>query len=113
MVDTISLLLAAVTAALLVSATRLVVGFNRRMSGLWKLLETTGRSHRVRELRDDVWSNLPGTRYLYDSVDFEDPEIRALKLALKRMHLSAISSLLLFMVAVVATVTRVIDVGAQ
>ena len=103
MVIAISLLLVAVSVALLVHATRLVVRFNRRMPELWKLLEGTGRSHRVRELRDDVWSNLPAARYLYDNVDFEEPEIRVLKLELKQMHRSAISNLLLFMVVATAT----------
>ena len=83
---------------------RAVVRFNRRMPELWQLLEDGGRSDRVRELRDDVWSNLPAARYLYDSVDFEDPQIRALKLALKQMHRSAISQLLVFPTLVIAAV---------
>ena len=69
----------------------------------WKLLEARDRSHRVREL-DTGWSNLPVARYLYDNVDLEDPEILELKLTLKQLHRSAISSLLLFMASSTASV---------
>ena len=100
--DTTSFLLAALSVVLLVRSTRLVVSFNRRMPELWKLLETRERSQRVRELDTDAWSNLPAARYLYDDIDCENPEIRELKLTLKQLHRSAISSLLLFMA--VATV---------
>ena len=99
--DGIALLLTAVSAGLLMHATRLVVRFNRRMPELWQLLEARQRAHRVRELRDEARSNLPAARYLYDSVDFEDPEIRTLKLVLKQQR-SAILSLLLFMVVATA-----------
>ena len=101
----LSLLLAALSAAGLVHAVREVVRFNRRMPELWRLLEDTGRSDRVRELRDDPSSNLPATRYLYDSVDYDDPRIRALKLAPKRLHRSAIAHLLLFPLVAAAAVT--------
>ncbi len=100
--DGIALLLTAASAGLLVHATRLVVRFNRRMPELWQLLEARQRVHRVRELRDEARSNLPAARYLYDRVDFENPEIRELKLVLKQQHRSAILSLLLFMVVATA-----------
>ncbi len=101
--DGISLIFAVVSVGLLVHATRLIVRFNRRMPELWELLGARERTYRVRELRDEARSNLPAARYLYDSVDFEDPEIRELKLALKQLHRSAISSLLLFIAAATAT----------
>ncbi len=101
--DGIALVLTAVSAGLLVHATRLVVRFNRRMPELWQLLEARQRVHRVRELRDEAPSNVPAARYLYDRIDFEEPEIRALKLVLKQQHRSAILSLLLFIVVATAT----------
>ncbi len=97
-------LLAAISAVLLVRASAMIVRFNRRMPELWQLLETKDRSRRVRELTDNIWYNLPAARYLYDEVDFEDPEIRGLKLTLMRMHRAAISSLLMFIVSSTATV---------
>ena len=100
--DGIALLLTAVSAGLLVHATRLVVRFNRRMPELWQLLEAR-HAHRVRELRNEARSNVPAARYLYDRIDFEDSEIRELKLVLKQQHRSAILSLLLFMVVATAT----------
>jgi hypothetical protein len=102
--NTISFLLAALSIYLLVKSTRLVVHFNRRMPELWNLLGAKGRPHRVRELNTDAWSNLPAARYLYDNIDFEVPEIRELKLTLKQLHRSAITSLLLFMGSATATV---------
>ena len=101
--DGISLILAMVSAGLLVHATRQIVRFNRRMPALWALLEARQRAHRVRALRDEARTNVPAARYLYDSVDFDDPEIRALKLALKQMHRSGILSLLLLIVVATAT----------
>ncbi len=102
--DGISLILDAISAGLFVHATRLIVRFNRRMPELWELLGARERAHRVRELRDEVRSNLPAARYIYDSVDFEDPEIHELKLTLKQLHRSAILSLLLFIAVATATV---------
>jgi hypothetical protein len=103
--DTICFLLAALSVFLIVNSIRLVVQFNRRMPELWSLLEARERSHRVRELHTSAWSNLPAARYLYDNTDFEDPEIRELKLNLKQMHRSAITNLLLFMTVATAAVT--------
>jgi hypothetical protein len=102
--DTIFLLLAVLSVYLLVKSICLVVSFNRRMPELWNLLETSERSHRVRKIHIEAWSNLPAARYLYDNTDFEVPEIRELKLALKRLHRSAITNLLLFMVTSTAAV---------
>ena len=101
--NTISFLLATLSIYLLVKSTRLVVHFNRRMPELRNLLAAKGRPHRVHELNTDTWSNLPATRYLYDNVDFEIPEIRELKLTLKQLHRSAIRNLLLFMASATAT----------
>lgn len=102
--DAIVFLLAGFSVYLLVRSIGLVVHFNRRMPELWNLLEARGLSQRVREVHTDVWSNLPAARYLYDDRDCEVPEIRELKLALKRLHRSAITNLLLFMVVSTATV---------
>ncbi len=106
--DMIFFLLAALSAFLLVKSTRLVVHFNRRMPELWSLLEAMERSHRVRELHTDAWTNLPAARYLYDNIDFEIPEIRELKLTLKKLHRSAITNLLLFMVIATAAVVALL-----
>ena len=70
---------------------------------LWRLLESKGRAHRVRELRDEPRTNLPSTKYLYDEVDFDDRDIRELKLTLKVMHRNAILSLLFFGVVMTQT----------
>ncbi len=102
--DTIFYLLAALSIFLLVKSARLVVHFNRRMRALWSLLEARERSHRVRELHTDARSNLPAARYLYDNIDFEDPEIRELKLTLKQLHRSAITNLFVFMAIATAAV---------
>ena len=91
-------------AALLVRCTRMVWRLNARMPELWRLLENKGRRHRVRELRDESRSNLPSTKYLYDEVDFDDSDIREMKLTLKVMHRSALLSLLLFGVVITATI---------
>ena len=102
--DAISFFLAALSVYLLGKSALLVVRFNRRMPELWRLLEVSERSHRVREVHTDAWSNLPAARYLYNDNDFEIPEIRELKLTLKRLHRSAITNLLLFMVVSTAAV---------
>ncbi len=94
----------ALNAALLVRGARMVWRLNARMPELWRLLENTGRAHRVKELRDESRSNLPSTKYLYDEVDFDDSDIRELKLTLKLMHRSAIRSVLLFGVVITATI---------
>ena len=39
----------------------------------------------MKEVRDDPWTNLPQQRYLFDEVDFDDPEIRASKLELRAL----------------------------
>ena len=94
----------ALNAALLVRCATMVWRFNARMPELWRLLENKGRSYRVRELRDEPRSNLPSTKYLYDEVDFDDSDIREMKLTLKVMHRSAIRSVLLFGVVITATI---------
>ncbi len=75
-----------------------------RMPELWQLLENKGRRHRVSELRDESRSNVPSTKYLYDGVDFDDSDIRKLKLTLKVVHRSAILSLSLFGLVITATI---------
>jgi hypothetical protein len=102
--DTLFFIFAALSAYLLVKSIRLVVHFNRRMPELWNLLEARDRSHRVRVLHTEAWSNLPAARYLYDNSDFDVPEIRELKLALKQLHRSSITNLLLFMATSTAAV---------
>ena len=95
--STIALVLSiAVNAIVLVSCVRQVWQFNVRFPELWHLLESKGRGHRVRELRDEPKTNLPSAKYLYNDVDFDDREIRELKLRLKAMHRNAILSLLFF-----------------
>ena len=94
----------ALDVALFVLAVRLVWRFNARMPALWSLLEAKGRAQRVRELRDEPWSNLPSKGYLYNDVDFDDPEIRDLKLSLKVMHRNGILSLLAFIVVLTVTI---------
>ena len=93
----------AVNALLLAGCVRQVWRFNVRMPELWRLLESKGRAHRVRELRDEARTNLPSTKYLYDDVDFDDSDIRALKLTLRAMHRNTILSLLLFGVVMTGT----------
>ena len=73
----------AVNAGVLVSCVRQVWRFNVRLPELWRLLESKGRAHRVRELHDEPRTNLPSAKYLYDEVDFDDRDIRELKLTLK------------------------------
>ena len=102
--DSITVLLSAVGAGLLLLAIFLVIRFNLRMSDLWRLLESKGRGERVHELRDSALTNLPSTRYLYNDVDFDDSEIRDLKRRLKRMHWLAIASLLAFGATATATI---------
>ncbi len=96
----------AVNALLLVRGARMVwrLTLCARMPELWRLLENKGRRHRVRELRDEPRSNLPSTKYLYDEVDFDESDIREMKLTLKLMHRSAIRSVLLFGVVITATI---------
>ena len=94
----------ALNAALLVRGVRKVWRLNARMPELWRLLEHKGRRHRVRELVDEPRSNLPSTKYLYDEVDFDDSDIREMKLTLKVMHRSALLSLLLFGVVITVTI---------
>ena len=72
-----------------------VIRFNLEVRGLWTLLEHKGRSHRVKEVRDDPWTNLPQQRYLFDETDCEDLDIRALKHALRAMWRRGVGSLLL------------------
>ena len=36
-----------------------VTRFNLRLRDLWRLLESKGRGHRVKQVRDDPWTNLP------------------------------------------------------
>ena len=57
----------AVNVAVLVSCVRQVWRFNVLLPELWRLLESKGRAHRVRELRDEPRTNLPSTKYLYDA----------------------------------------------
>ena len=80
-----------------------VVRLNGRMPELWALLEQMGRSDRVHELCDG-WSNLPATRYLYNEVDCEAPEIEALKHALRADYRSAMRSISAFGVALLAAI---------
>ena len=96
-------LLVAVNVTVLVWCVRAVWRFNARMSELWRLLETKGRAHRVKELRDDPVTNLPPTKYLYNEVDFEDPDIRELKLTLKSMHQKGVGSILVFTAVVIGS----------
>lgn len=93
----------AVNAGVLVSCVRQVWRFNVRLPELWRLLESKGRAHRVRELHDEPRTNLPSAKYLYDEVDFDDRDIRELKLTLKAMHRNAILSLLFFGVVMTGT----------
>ena len=72
-----------------------VTRFNLRLRELWRLLESKGRGHRVKEVRDDPWTNLPQQRYLFDEADFDDPEIRASKLELRALWRKGIGSLVL------------------
>jgi hypothetical protein len=72
-----------------------VTRFNLRLRELWRLLQSKGRGRRVKEVRDDPWTNLPQQRYLFDEVDFDDPEIRALKLELRALWRKGIGSLVL------------------
>jgi hypothetical protein len=96
-------LVAAVEVGLLVRFVRIVWFFNREgMPRLWELLERRGLDERVRRLRDEAVTNLPQTQYLYDEVDCDDPEIRALKQQLRAQHRAAILSMLTFVAVAVA-----------
>ena len=98
------IVLVALNAALFLGCVKLVWRFNVRMPELWQLLEDKGRAHRVREVHDEPRTNLLSTKYLYDEVDFDDRDVRELKLTLKVMHRVAVGSVLLFGVVITSTI---------
>jgi len=88
------LLTVVAAAGWLVYVGRRVWRFNLRVRELWRLLEDKGRADRVREVLKDPLSNVPQTRYLFDDRDFEDPEVRVLKLELRPMWRGGVLSVL-------------------